>query len=129
MAAHGVHEPDNPLFSHLELADGPLFGHELDQLPRLPARVVLSACELGLSGTRPGEESLGMTAALLHGGAGSVVAGVARIADDVACLVGAAHHAGLRGRMAPAEALASAISNGTGGREDPVPLVCFGAGW
>jgi tetratricopeptide (TPR) repeat protein len=129
VAAHGVHEPDNPLFSHLELADGPLFGHELDQLPRLPAHVVLSACELGLSGTRPGEESLGMTAALLHGGAGSVVAGVARIADAVACRTGAAHHAGLRSRMTPAAALASAISTGTGDREDPVPLVCFGAGW
>ena len=129
VAAHGVHEPDNPLFSHLELFNGPLFGHELDQLPRLPAHVVLSACELGLAGTRPGEESLGMTAALLHGGAGSVVAGVARIADAVACRTGAAHHAGLRRRLTPAAALAAAIAAGSTDDEDPVPLVCFGAGW
>jgi CHAT domain-containing protein len=129
VAAHGVHEPDNPLFSHLELADGPLFGHELDRLPRLPAHVVLSACELGLAGTRPGDETLGMTAALLHGGAGSVVAGVARIADEVACQVGPAHHARLRAGMSPAAALASAISAATDAESDPAPLVCFGAGW
>jgi tetratricopeptide (TPR) repeat protein len=127
VAAHGVHEPDNPLFSYLELADGPLFGHELDHLPRLPAHVVLSACELGLAGTRPGDETLGMTAALLHGGARSVVAGVARIADEAACRVGAAHHAGLRQGLPPAAALADALRAEWG--EDPVPLVCFGAGW
>jgi tetratricopeptide (TPR) repeat protein len=129
VAAHGVHEPDNPLFSHLELVDGPLFGHELHQLPRLPAHVVLSACELGLARARPGEETLGMTAALLHGGAGSVVAGVARIADSVAYQVGPAHHAALRDGSSPAAALATAIETAAKTEEDPAPLVCFGAGW
>jgi hypothetical protein len=89
---------------HLELADGPLFGHELHQLP---AHIVLSACELGLARPRPGEETLGMTAALLHGGAGSVVAGVARTADAVAYQVGPAHHAALRDGQSPAAALAA----------------------
>lgn len=129
VAAHGVHEPDNPLFSHLELADGPLFGHELDRLARLPAHVVLSACELGLAGTRPGDETLGMTAALLHGGAGSVVAGVARISDEVACQVGPAHHKLLRKGETPAAALAHAVATMTDPDRDPAPLVCFGAGW
>jgi tetratricopeptide (TPR) repeat protein len=129
VAAHGVHEPDNPLFSHLELADGPLFGHELDGLPRLPAHVVLSSCELGLARTRPGDETLGMTAALLHGGAGSVVAGVARISDAAACQVGPAHHAGLRNGDSPAAALAHAVASTIDPDADPAPLVCFGAGW
>ncbi|GFJ89445.1 CHAT domain-containing protein [Phytohabitans rumicis] len=129
VAAHGVHEPDNPLFSHLELADGPLFGHELHQLSRLPAHIVLSACELGLARARPGEETLGMTAALLHGGAGSVVAGVARIADAVAYQVGPAHHAALRDGSSPAAALATAIEKAAKTEEDLAPLVCFGAGW
>jgi CHAT domain len=129
VASHGVHEPDNPLFSHLDLADGPLFGHELDHLPRLPAHVVLSACELGLARTRPGDETLGMTAALLHGGAGSVVAGVARIADAAAFRVGPAHHAGLRRGLTPAAALAEAIADADDEGADPAPLVCFGAGW
>jgi len=127
IAAHGVHEPDNPLFSHLDLADGPLFGHELDQLPRTPAHVVLSACELGLASARPTDETLGMTAALLHAGTVSVVAGVARIADTVACRVGAAHHAGLRRGLSPAAALAAAVGAETD--DVPAPLVCFGAGW
>lgn len=129
VAAHGTHEPDNPLFSHLGLADGPIFGHELDRLDRLPRHVVLSACELGLVRALDCDEVLGMTAALLHGGAGSVVAGVARIADDAAYQVGPAHHAGLRAGRSPAAALADAIAMATDAGSDPVPLVCFGAGW
>jgi hypothetical protein len=129
VASHGVHEQDNPLFSHLELVDGPLFGHELDGLPRLPAHVVLSACELGLCRTRACDETLGMTAALLHGGAGSVVAGVARIADSVAYRIGPAHHAALRRGLAPAAALAEAVAATAEDDADPAPLVCFGAGW
>jgi len=124
VAAHGTHEPDNPLFSNLALHGGPLFGYELDQLPRLPAHIVLSSCELGLAETRPGDETLGMTAALLHGGAGSVVAGVARISDDLAARVGAAHHAGLCRGIAPAAALAAALAMSS--QNEPVPLVCFG---
>jgi hypothetical protein len=128
IAAHGVHEPDNPLFSHLDLADGPLFGHEFKRLGRLPAHLVLSACELGLASARPGGEALGMTAALLHGGAGSVVAGVARIADAVAYQVAPAHHAALRRGLSPAAALAAGIG-ALDDEADPAPLVCFGAGW
>jgi CHAT domain-containing protein len=129
IAAHGSHEPQNPLFSHLDLADGPLFGHELNQLSRLPSHIVLSACELGLSGARPGDETVGMAAALLHAGAGSVVAGVARVSDSAACLAGPAHHAGLRRGLSPAEALAGALAACTDAHEEAPPFVCFGAGW
>ena len=129
IAAHGSHEPHNPLFSHLDLADGPLFGHELNQLSRLPSHIVLSACELGLSGARPGDETVGMAAALLHAGAGSVVAGVARVSDSAACLAGPAHHAGLRRGLSPAEALAGALAACTDAHEEAPPFVCFGAGW
>jgi tetratricopeptide (TPR) repeat protein len=128
IAAHGVHEPDNPLFSYLDLADGPLFGHELNRIGRLPGHLVLSACELGLAGTRPGDETLGMTAALLHGGASSVVAGVARIADRVAYQVAPSYHAALCQGQAPAAALAAAIGP-LDPETEPAPLVCFGAGW
>jgi hypothetical protein len=128
VAAHGTHEADNPLFSHLHLADGPLFGYELEQLPRLPAHVVLSACELGLAGARAGDETLGMTVALLHGGARSVIAGVAQVSDRVACRIAPAHHKALRRRLSPAAALAGAIAM-LDREDDPPPLVCFGAGW
>jgi hypothetical protein len=128
VAAHGTHEPDNPLFSHLDLADGPLFGYDLERLPRLPGHVMLSACELGLAGARPGDETLGMTVAMLHSGARSVVAGVAMISDATACRVAPAHHAGLRRHLPPAAALAGAIAT-LDPEDDPPPLVCFGAGW
>jgi hypothetical protein len=134
VAAHGVHEPDNPLFSHLDLADGPLFGYELNRLPRLPGHVVLSACELGLARTRGCDETLGMTAALLRGGARSVVAGVARIADAAAFRFGPAHHAALRRGLPPAAALADAVlavadAADSADEAPPAPMVCFGAGW
>jgi len=127
-SAHGVHEPQSPLFSHLVLADGPLFGHELHGLARVPRHVVLSACELGCAETRPGDERLGMTAALLAAGVGSVVAVVARVEDPVSARVAAAHHQGLASGLAPAEALARALAAEP---EDapPAPFVCFGSGW
>ncbi|QTV80310.1 CHAT domain-containing protein [Microbacterium sp. NIBRBAC000506063] len=33
VAAHGRHAVDNPLFSGLELADGTLFGYDVDLIP------------------------------------------------------------------------------------------------
>jgi tetratricopeptide (TPR) repeat protein len=131
VAAHGVHDNDNPLFSSLELRTGLVFGHDLTRLPEPPRHVVLSACDLGLATVRPGGESLGMTAALLHGGTGSVVAGVARVADAVACEVAVAYHerlsTGLRPSYALADALASTGADGSG--DDLAPLTCFGSGW
>ena len=38
VAAHGRHSADNPLFSGLELADGPWFGYDIDQLDLHPVR-------------------------------------------------------------------------------------------
>jgi hypothetical protein len=124
LAAHGVHEAANPLFSAVQLADGPLFGYDLSRLARLPDQVVLSACDLGLATERPGDELLGMTAALLHGGTRCVVAAVARVSDEVAREVTVAYHRGLRAGLGPSRALATA----TGDRED-APFVCFGNGW
>jgi tetratricopeptide (TPR) repeat protein len=121
VAAHGVHEAGNPLFSSLVLGDGPLFGYDVTGGPPVPHQVVLSACDLGRVTTRPGDEVLGMTAALLHAGVRSVLAGVARVNDDVACEVMLAYHRGLRSGLSSAAALAAAI----GDRQD-APFLCFG---
>ena len=128
VAAHGVHEPQSPLFSYLLMADGPLFGHELHDLHRPPRHVVLSACELGCAETTAGDERLGMTAALMQAGVGSVVAGVARVDDGVSALVAGAHHRGLAAGLAPAAALAGALAGLPEG-SPPAPFVCFGSGW
>ncbi|MET0296983.1 MAG: CHAT domain-containing protein, partial [Microbacterium sp.] len=113
MAAHGRHAVDNPLFSGLELSDGALFGYDIDLIPEVPATVVLSACELGRSSVRWGEEALGMTRTWLHAGSRCVIATPVIVADDVACELLAALHSGLARGLDPAEALAEA-SESTG---------------
>lgn len=125
IAAHGRHSVDNPLFSGLQLADGALFGYDIDRMPTVPAAVVLSACEAGRSAVRWGEEAIGMARAWLHAGASSVVAAPVVVADDDACGVLGALHAGLARGLAPAVALAEATQD-TGIRS---PFVCHGNGF
>jgi tetratricopeptide (TPR) repeat protein len=122
LAAHGTHETDNPLFSSLRLADGPLFAHELDGIDLHGAVVVLSACEVGLSSVRVGGEPLGLASVLVRLGARAVIASVAPLRDDVAARVMPSLHAELSRGATPGDALARAIS----AEDEPVPLVCFG---
>jgi CHAT domain-containing protein len=127
LAAHGVHQTENPLFSSLRLVDGPLFAHELDQSANTPEHVVLSACELGLATVRPGDEPLGLTSVLLHLGTRSVVAGVARVGDEVAAETMTAYHARLAAGEDSATALARTVAEVPA--ERPAPFVCFGSSW
>ena len=87
---------------------------------------MLSACEAGLATVRPGDEGLGLTSVLLHLGSRSVLAGVARVRDDVAARVMAARARvdGGRDGAAP-QALAGALAD----EEEPAPFVAFGATW
>ena len=123
VAAHGSHVRQNPLFSSLELVDGPLFAYEVAD-KRVAPHVVLSACELGQATTRPGDEALGLTRVLLQLGAQCVVAGVAQVADDLAGRVMADYHRRLVTGVDSASALASATASGP-----YVPFVCFGSSW
>lgn len=125
IAGHGLHAGDHPLFSAIELADGPWFGHDIDLLPRTPEVVVLSACDLGRSSVLSGEESLGMSAVWLHAGARTVLSSLALVADDLACEVFASWHHLVADGAAPADALAQVSAE----TDDVVPFVCFGAGW
>ena len=109
VSAHGRHSSENPLFSGFELADGPWFGYDIDQLDRVPDVVLLSACEVGRSSMRGGEELIGMTAAWLHAGARRVVASAAAINDGVAHDVLVRVHEALAEGHPPAAALARAL--------------------
>ena len=122
LAAHGSHQSDNALFSTLELAGGQLMGYDIGRLRAAPELVVLSCCDLGLADVRPGDEMLGMTSALLHAGTRTVVASVARVADDTAMRVMTGLHAALLNGMQPGRALALATADEPGG------FVCFGVG-
>jgi tetratricopeptide (TPR) repeat protein len=128
IAAHGHHEPDNPLFSGVLLADGLLYGYDVAPNPSIPAQVVLSSCDVGRTDDRPGSEPLGLVAALLRSGVSTVIAGTSRVSDQVAASVMAAYHQRLSADQAPAIALAGAIATTAGSGADPAPFTCFGAG-
>ncbi len=126
VAAHGRHEPDNPLFSSLLLSDGPTFVHEVEGLKLQARHVVLSACRAGRVNVRPGDEPLGLTACLLAFGVSTVVAPVSVVGDDLAVGTMTAYHEGLAAGLDAATALAEATADG--------PLLaasftCFGAPW
>nr|WP_253941404.1 CHAT domain-containing protein [Microbacterium sp. SYP-A9085] len=108
VAAHGQHAADNPLFSGLELADGTLFGYDIDRVPRVPPTVILSACESGRSSVRWGEEAIGMARIWLSAGARCVIATPVVVDDDAACELLGTMHTGLARGLPPAEALAAA---------------------
>lgn len=126
LAAHGHHVSDNPLFSNLELVDGPWFGYDLDQLPQVPETVILSACELGATTIRRGDELLGLTTAWLHAGARCVIASPASVSDEVAAAILPDMHAELAKGSPPADALAAATARHP---ELLSTFQCYGAGW
>ena len=123
LAAHGHDERENFLFSRLDLADGPLMAYDAQQLTAPPGQVILSACDVGRSVVRPGEELLGFTAALLYIGTPTVIASVARVADEAAVGMMTAYHQRLAAGARPAAALAEAAA-----AEPFSPFVCFGSG-
>jgi tetratricopeptide (TPR) repeat protein len=125
VAAHGRHERENPLFSSISLADGPVVGYDLERVPDPPQQVVLSACDLGQATVRPGEEALGLTRAFLHSGSSTVISGVAKVSDGGAADLMADYHRRLAAGSTPAYALADALA----AADDPMPFGCFGAGW
>ena len=123
LAAHGHDERENFLFSRLDLADGPLMAYDAQQLAAPPGQVILSACDVGRSVVRPGEELLGFTAALLYIGTATVISSVARVRDEAAVGIMTAYHQRLTAGARPAEALAEAAA-----AEPFSPFVCFGSG-
>ncbi len=125
VAAHGRHSAENPLFSGLQLADGPWFGYDIDRLRQVPDVVLLSSCEVGRSTVRWGEELIGMTTAWLHAGARCVIASAAAVNDQAAYDVLVAVHQRIAAGLDPAVALAESVP-GVSADAAPVPLVCFG---
>jgi len=125
VAAHGRHSAENAMFAGVQLVDGPWFGYDIDRLRQVPDVVLLSACEVGRSTVRSGEELIGMTTAWLHAGARCVIASPAAINDQAAYDVLVAVHQRLAAGVDPAAALADAVPAVSAGTA-PVPLVCFG---
>ena len=133
VAAHGSFRADNPLFSCLTMADGPLTVYDLETLRQAPRALVLSACEAGLSGVRPGDELMGLAAAVLGLGTRTLVASVVAVPDEQTADLMLAVHRRLRAGKGAAEALCRTQAE-TFGAGDPRAIaaaagfVCFGAG-
>ncbi len=128
LACHGRFRSDSPLFSSLELADGPLSGYELQRLRRAPELIVLSACDLAVSETRPGDELLGIAAALLGMGTRTVIASVVAAPDASTKRLMLALHRHLCDGDSPSVALARAQRT-LRPREAPLAgFVCLGSG-
>jgi CHAT domain-containing protein len=123
LACHGDFRDAGPLFSALQLADGPLIVHDLLRLPRPPRTLVLSACDSARCAIRPGDEILGPAAALLAAGTRTVVAAVNPVADEATIDLMSELHRRLLAGVPPGRALAdAAAATGVHG------FVCLGAG-
>jgi predicted negative regulator of RcsB-dependent stress response len=105
LAAHGHFRADSPLFSALDLADGPLTVHDLERVRRAPYRVVLSACESGVLAPVGAEELLGLAAALFSLGTAGLVSSVAEVNDAATADLMVELHAALARGDDPATAL------------------------
>lgn len=109
IAAHGAVRADNPLFSNMMLADGPLTIHDVAELRRAPYRLILPSCES--AGLTPvgADELLGLAAALLPRGTAGIVATADPVNDEAAAeLMTRLHTALLAGAPTLAHALRDA---------------------
>lgn len=125
VAAHGVHEQQSPLFSRLELHDGPLIAHELTGRDSMPQHVVLSACDVGRSRVGPGDEPLGLAAALLGVGVRSVLAAAGPVDDELAASVMTCYHRELATGESAARSLRTVRSRYPGA----AIFTVYGADW
>jgi CHAT domain-containing protein/tetratricopeptide (TPR) repeat protein len=130
LACHGRFRADNPLFSCLELSDGPLTVYDLERIRRAPPLLILSACDSGLSVVKPGDELMGLAAALFSVGTATLVASVVPVPDTATRQLMLALHERLRAGVAPATALAHAQADAAARFRagQACGFVCLGAG-
>jgi CHAT domain-containing protein len=93
IAAHGTFRGDAPLFSSLELADGQLTVHDLEELRHPPRSIILSACDSGGVAPIGPHEALGLVSALLGMGTSDVLASVVPVNDHATLSIMAEVHA------------------------------------
>jgi tetratricopeptide (TPR) repeat protein len=108
IAAHGTFRADNPLFSSIQLDDGPLIVHDFERLGRSPYWLVLSSCDSGVAAPVGADELLGLASSLVPLGAVGIVASIVPVNDQAAVPLMLALHDGLqRGAALPAALLAA----------------------
>jgi hypothetical protein len=108
VACHGSFRRDNPLFSSLHVADGPLNVYDFERISPLPDTIVMSACSVAGSKALQGGALLGLATALTTLGAATVIAPLTPISDASAVTVMQRLHQAIAAGSAPADALAAA---------------------
>jgi CHAT domain-containing protein/tetratricopeptide (TPR) repeat protein len=132
LAAHGHVRADNPLFSSLRLADGPLMVFDLERLERVAPTLVLAACDSGRPVVRTGDELLGFSASLLSLGAQQLVGSVVPVPDAETAPLMVAFHRQLAVGQHVAGALSQAqrqlATEGGKAMAAAAGFICIGAG-
>ncbi len=133
LAAHSRLAADNPLFSEITLADGPLVAYDLEHLPRAPHTVVLAACESGRSVVHTGDELIGLSVTFLARGTSQLIASVIPVPDAETTPLMVALHRLLSAGVAPSVALAAAQQELSGQGEGrslaaAAGFICIGSG-
>ncbi len=105
IAAHGTFRADSPLFSALQLADGPLTVYDFEQLRRGPYRLILPSCDSGLQAPAGADELLGLVSSLLPLGTAGIVAAVVPLNDPAVVPVMVDLHRHVRAGLTLAQAL------------------------
>jgi tetratricopeptide (TPR) repeat protein len=118
IAAHGRFRGDNPMFSALEMADGPLTVYDLETLRRPPYRLLLPACESGVGSPTGADELLGVASSLTALGTAGLLASVVPVNDDATVPFSLTVHERLQAGDSLGEALLCARQRA----EDPVAL-------
>ena len=81
-SGHAHLRADNPFYSSLLLADGPLFAADFRLKHNRVGLITLAACRTGQQTSLPGEEASGLVRSLLEMGARNVVASHWAVADQ-----------------------------------------------
>ena len=82
LACHARFRSDNPLFSSLQLSDGPFTVRDALQLNLKGTLVTLSACETGVNAIIPGDELIGLARGFFSAGAPSVLLSLWTVDDE-----------------------------------------------
>jgi len=80
-SGHAQWRKDNPFYSSLTLADGPMFAADFRLKSNRVMLITLAACRTGQQSYLPGEESTGLVRSLLEMGARSVLASHWAVSD------------------------------------------------
>jgi CHAT domain-containing protein len=104
LAAHGVFRGDNPLFSYLQLADGPLRLLDVYGLRLAADLVTLSACETGAGRARGGDLT-GLCRGFFAAGARTLVVSLWRVDDAATAELMVVFYRELAAGRSPAAAL------------------------